>query len=105
MLRRLRAAAIVVQANERNVEAVTRKHEIVGVAAKRSDVQLWCKHEPHVVVTAKLVELELPTVIQRDDFAAGPRRGPASLSLDLGDDLGTTRAIGGSHPLRDVNGR
>jgi hypothetical protein len=61
--------AVFVNAQKGDVEAVTRKGEIVVIAAKVGDLLFGDEDQPHVGITFEPVEPVFATVVQRDDFA------------------------------------
>ncbi len=69
MLRRRGRTAVLVGAQQREVEAPARKLEVVRVAAERGDVGLGREDQPHVVVAPILIEPELAAAVERDGLA------------------------------------
>ena len=65
--------AVGVDPQVADIEVVARKLEIVGIAAEEGDRLLRREHQPHVLVTAVLVEIVDAAVIELDDVAADVR--------------------------------
>ena len=69
ILRRRGWTAVLVGAQQREVEAPTRKLEIVRVAAEGGDVRLGREDQPHVVVAPILIEPELAAAVEGNSLA------------------------------------
>ena len=82
-VRHPRGLVILVDAEEAGIEVVTRKLEVVGIAAKECDLLLGREDEPHVGVFLGAIEMVAATLIERDHVAAEPRGGERFL-FDLG---------------------
>ncbi len=70
MMLRPGGLAILVGAEEANVEVVAGILEVVGIAAEEGDGELGAKTEPDIRVFLVRVEMILPALIERDDVAA-----------------------------------
>ena len=101
VLRGLRRLAVLVGAEEGDVEVVARELEVIRVAAEEGDGVLGCEHEPDIRVFLVRVEMIPTPAIQGDDVAA--QAGPVErLLLDLRP--GLPSGLGGCgvvHPLGD----
>ncbi len=64
--------AVLVGAEEADVEVVARVFEVVGVAAEEGDVELGGEDEPDVGVLLEGVEVILAPLVERDDVAPQP---------------------------------
>ena len=64
--------AVLVDAEEADVEIVARILEVVRVAAEEGDVLLRREDQPHVGVLLVAVEMVLPALVERDHVAAQP---------------------------------
>ncbi len=67
---RLDRFAVLVDAEEADVEVVARIFEVVGIAAEIGDLLLRREDQPHVGVSLVAVELVQPAAVERDDVAA-----------------------------------
>src|SRR6267378_1689031 len=65
-----RRLPVLVRADERDIEIVAGKVEVVGIAAEERDGHLRREHQAHVLEPLVPVEAVLPTVIQLDHVAA-----------------------------------
>ena len=66
---RIDRLAVLVEPDQRDVEGVARKIEIVGIAAERSGRLLRAEHQADVVIGAVFVQRVFAAGIERDDFA------------------------------------
>ena len=49
--------SVAIDPQKSEIEGVSRKFEIVGIAAKICDRVFRCKHQPHVLITSVFVEI------------------------------------------------
>ena len=61
--------AVLVRAEERNIEIVTRIFKVVGVATEERHIEFRCEDQPNVVVLLVFVEVVHGSRIQGDDIA------------------------------------
>ena len=60
--------AALVRPNEREVEVVAGKHEVVGVAAEKSGVELGNEDQAHILQPPIPIQVVLAAPVQRDDL-------------------------------------
>ena len=84
--------ALVVDAEERVVEAVAREVEVVGVAAERRHRELGGEHQPHVLEAPVAVEVE-GAAVEEGDHVAADLVALAALALDRRLDLLQRRGV------------
>src|SRR5262249_42741548 len=77
-----RRMAVSIDLQERCVEVVARKHEIIEVAPKVRGLQLGGEHDSYVLKTLLLVQAVSPAFVEGDHVAANLVAGAAFL-LDL----------------------
>src|SRR5258707_9815845 len=75
-------AAVTIDPHIADIEVVARELEIVGIAAEERDRLLGREHQPHVLVTAALVESVEAALIERDDGATGVPGVAGAISRD-----------------------
>ena len=81
---RLRGLAVLVGPYQADVDVVAGEGEVVGVAAKKCDLLLRSKHQPHIRVLLVAVQVELATLVELDHVAA-QAGGRIAVVLDLRD--------------------
>ena len=69
MMRHAGGPALFVGTKKADVEVVSRKLKVVGVAPEKSELLLRREHEPHIGVFLRTVEVVGPALIQGDDVA------------------------------------
>ena len=65
--------AVFIHAKEADVEVVSGKFKIVGIAAKERNLLFGCKHEPHISVLFQPIEMVTRSLIERNDVASQAR--------------------------------
>ena len=84
VVRRGGGLAVLVGAQERDVEVVARVGEVIGLAAEKSDAGLGSEHQPQIGVLLVAVEIEALARVELDDGASAAGFAGAG-SLDAGD--------------------
>ena len=112
VIRGLDRLAVLVRAEEADVQVIARILEVVGIAAEEGDGQLRREDQPHVRVFLVPVEVVLASLEQSHDIAAqsgllqrllldrAHHRAPGALRVGGGH----ARLYSGLHALRDVLG-
>ena len=73
MVRRRCRRAVLVKADEREIEAIAGKLEIIGIATERRDAMLRREHETHIGEAAVGVACIAAALVERDDLTSLPR--------------------------------
>ena len=84
MVRRRHRLAVLIEAQQAEIEVVPREVEVVGIAAEEAGLELRREHQAHIVEAVEGVELVLPAVIEVDHLAVVFRRLGAGRLLDRG---------------------
>ena len=99
MVRRPCRLAVLVRAQNGEVERPARKLEVIGIAAERRDIGFRREHQPHVVVALVLIEKILASLIEGHGLAferAFARARPRLLAgLFEGGQCALARIVGG----------
>src|SRR5215471_221322 len=87
MLGRDYRPSVLIKTQEREIEVIAGKVEIVGIAAEEGGGKFDREHQPHVGIFAVGVEFVLAAVVERDDLAAIYRIAAlTSIFFDRGND-------------------